>query len=153
METVNKIFSFLLTPIGIIILVGVLIILIILLVLVLKKPKQKEITIEDKPNLMIPDPIKNDKVDLMASDPLASPLNISNEIEKEPSLEDQLQVEETNVIESTPKDIIKEKSNAFEMEPEEKSYFHKTQKFCPECGTPNDVLNKFCISCGYNFEK
>jgi len=29
---------------------------------------------------------------------------------------------------------------------------NKTQKFCPICGNPNDVLNKFCISCGYNFE-
>ena len=29
---------------------------------------------------------------------------------------------------------------------------HKTQKFCPECGTANDVLNKFCVSCGYNFK-
>lgn len=30
---------------------------------------------------------------------------------------------------------------------------HKTQKFCPECGSPNDMLNKFCISCGYDFDK
>jgi len=29
---------------------------------------------------------------------------------------------------------------------------NKTQKFCSQCGSPNDVLNKFCVSCGYDFE-
>lgn len=42
-----------------------------------------------------------------------------------------------------------------ELQIEENSIYknsHKTQKFCSQCGSPNDVLNKFCISCGYNFE-
>lgn len=42
--------------------------------------------------------------------------------------------------------------NIIEQKPKKEMNFHKTQKFCPQCGSPNDVLNKFCISCGYNFE-
>ena len=45
-------------------------------------------------------------------------------------------------------------NNAFDMEILDlPDISHKTQKFCPECGTPNDVLNKFCIACGYNFDE
>ncbi len=29
--------------------------------------------------------------------------------------------------------------------------FQQTQKFCPQCGNPNDVLSKFCVSCGHKF--
>lgn len=49
--------------------------------------------------------------------------------------------------------------DAFNMLPNEKTSvevldlnLHKTQKFCPECRTPNDILNKYCISCGYTFK-
>ncbi|MDD2208177.1 MAG: hypothetical protein PHG03_03695 [Bacilli bacterium] len=52
-----------------------------------------------------------------------------------------------------------ENIDAFNMSPSEKTEvevldlnLHKTQKFCPECRTPNDILNKYCISCGYNFK-
>jgi predicted nucleic acid-binding Zn ribbon protein len=26
-------------------------------------------------------------------------------------------------------------------------------KFCPRCGTPNNIADAYCIKCGYNFKK
>jgi predicted nucleic acid-binding Zn ribbon protein len=26
-------------------------------------------------------------------------------------------------------------------------------KFCPRCGTPNNLVDAYCIKCGYNFKK
>lgn len=61
----------------------------------------------------------------------------------------ELNKEENNLpieqLEITPPLINKEVTSTANL--------HKTQKFCPECGSPNDMLNKFCISCGYDFDK
>jgi predicted nucleic acid-binding Zn ribbon protein len=27
----------------------------------------------------------------------------------------------------------------------------KNIKYCPRCGTPNDIKNRYCIKCGYDF--
>jgi len=27
----------------------------------------------------------------------------------------------------------------------------KHTKYCPRCGTPNDIKNRYCIKCGYDF--
>ncbi len=53
------------------------------------------------------------------------------------------------------KQVNNKEYETLDISGEEQSGFmnlNKTQKFCPVCGNPNDVLNKFCISCGYNFE-
>ena len=49
-------------------------------------------------------------------------------------------------------DIESSDIETLEIENNDFVNLNKTQKFCPSCGNPNDVLNKFCISCGYNFE-
>jgi predicted nucleic acid-binding Zn ribbon protein len=30
---------------------------------------------------------------------------------------------------------------------------NKNIKYCPQCGTPNEVQNRYCIRCGYEFYK
>ena len=145
--------------------------LIICLFKLTKKEEQKEEYIS--PDLMAPDPIKNDKVDLMAADPIASYISDEVKPEKKPEIEEQPGIE-TQMIEKEPPEVITNNLpdnntispvvNAFDMKMpvlnnEEKietldlehHITSKTQKFCPSCGTPNDVLNKFCVSCGHNF--
>ncbi len=29
----------------------------------------------------------------------------------------------------------------------------KHKKFCPKCGTPNDVSDLYCVHCGYSFKR
>jgi hypothetical protein len=29
----------------------------------------------------------------------------------------------------------------------------KNVKFCPRCGTPNSLVDSYCIKCGYSFRK
>ncbi len=128
-----------------------------------KNEVQEEIINEIQPNLMDPE------INLMADDPLSKIIS-EPIIEKEPEIIETPIITEKQLVTDLPK-IKKEKvkeevklQNAFnipmqkpsaevlDIDESENVNLQRTQKFCPECKTPNDVLNKFCVSCGYNFK-
>lgn len=131
------------------------------------KKKNVEEVYEDKvdiPSLLEEESFVSSKVNLMA-DPIVDNKPVTEEVIRKPSLIESPSIEK-QLLENVTKDEIelpKEEeqavSNAFNMSPiVEKDEIEtldvnlqKTQKFCPDCGTANDVLNKFCVSCGYNF--
>lgn len=138
----------------------------------LKKQKPIENIEEEQvivPNLMETD--MNMKIDLMAVDPISTEEHEvyvapkKNEIIEQTGLEDQL-VEEIiseKIVDMPQTEEISIIPNAFNMAPvseeepidileTENVNLQRTQNFCKECGTPNDILNKFCVSCGYNFK-
>lgn len=138
----------------------------------LKKQKPIENIEEEQvivPNLMETD--MNMKIDLMAVDPISTEEHEvyvapkKNEIIEQTGLENQL-VEEIiseKIVDMPQTEEISIIPNAFNMAPvseeepidileTENVNLQRTQKFCKECGTPNDILNKFCVSCGYNFK-
>ncbi|MDD4187309.1 MAG: hypothetical protein PHX04_00835 [Bacilli bacterium] len=128
--------------------------------------KKEEVIEEEFIEHNIPDLVSLDsnKIDLMAPQEIES--NIIEEtvtpIEKKvPEIEAQLIA--NSEIEAKKFLLNEEKFeavNAFNMQPSKEApnvevldiKLHKTQKFCPECATPNDILNKYCISCGYTFK-
>ncbi|MDD2504986.1 MAG: hypothetical protein PHF21_01790 [Bacilli bacterium] len=119
----------------------------------------------DVPNLMddqVGPSLQSKEVDLMAppvisDDEIIGMPKLKTEIVESPGIEDQL------IDDVVVKKHIKNESNivkdAFNMSPEIKEKkveeltvnLQKTQKFCSECGTANDILNKYCISCGKEF--
>ena len=136
--------------------------------------KQKPIEEFEEEKIIIPDLMEsldmNKKINLMATDPINldfEPVKVEKkpEIIESPGIENQLmddlnpekidnlKIKETSII-----------SNAFNMTPHsedessmetletETVNLQTTQKLCSECGTPNDILNKFCVSCGNNFD-
>ena len=133
-----------------------------------KKEKETEI-IEDK-IINIPDLMEasTQNIDLMAADPILEEIE-SIKADKIPEIIENLQIEKQLLddVEKEKVQVLKEDINipdAFNMSPSseeeilietlktESNNFQKTQKFCKECGTPNDILNKFCVSCGYVFK-
>lgn len=124
---------------------------------------KKNKNIEDVEEVIIPDLMKpessiDEKIDLMAPSIIDESI-----IEKDKHIViDEPSGIENQLIDDRVKHPIVNASNvvnAFNMSPVEDESnvetldvnLQKTQKFCSECGTANDILNKYCISCGNNF--
>lgn len=122
-------------------------------------------------NLMTPDPINAmPEINVLEPTmPIAEQPGIENQIMQAPISPSEIPM--TNNPEPTP---MMSSLNAFDMSlpvqeeaagaevlPSEPIIASQTEtlddppvnnKFCPECGTPNDLLNKFCVSCGKAIE-
>lgn len=127
--------------------------------------KKEKIEIEeetkiDVPNLMMPEKSFDNKIDLMAPSTIPvideKPEEKGINLNESPGIENHLLEDNIQEEKQIPK-VNTHITDAFNMSPNEPKVekldvnLHNTQKFCPECGTPNDVLNKFCVSCGNNF--
>lgn len=125
------------------------------------KKEPKEEIVEEQP-VDVPVMETSPQINLMASDPLLNQTNIEeNKIEKNKVLgieKQLLEKEQIPSVEEEKPNLGKTIPDAFSMSPNleenietldtNNHNLQRTQKFCPECGTPNDVLNKFCVSCG-----
>ena len=122
-------------------------------------PKIKEEVSPDPLRSANPEPVRNESV---SPDPLkgtyVNPSPVKEE-PKEPVIESAFnmslpkeEIEKAASEKTETLDIESSDIETLEIENNDFANLNKTQKFCPSCGNPNDVLNKFCISCGYNFE-
>ncbi|MDD2238704.1 MAG: DUF5684 domain-containing protein [Bacilli bacterium] len=91
--------------------------------------------------------VKTERIIDIPKEEVKSDLSIPNAFEMKlpKNKEEVLTIEEDTIVKQEPVEELLISENT-------KYQNNKTQKFCSQCGSPNDVLNKFCVSCGYNFE-